>query len=279
MSISKHKTITIYEANPNGRFRINFRELWNYRELLFFLTLRDIQVRYKQAYLGVAWAVIQPLLSMIVFSLIFGLLAKVPSEGIPYPVFSYVALIPWQFFSGALSRAGISLVNNRSLLTKVYFPRMIIPLSAVLAGLVELLISIILLLGLSIIFKVPLSPKFLWIFPLIFLAFLTSFAAGLWISALNVKYRDFEHALPFLIQIWFYASPIVYSTELIPDGIWQIVYGLNPMAGVIQGFRWAILGASPPESLFWVSCGIVVLLLISGLLYFQSMEDKFADIV
>ncbi len=272
--------ILIYEPEKPGLPRVNWRELWEYRELLFFLTLRDIQVRYKQAALGVTWAVLQPLLSMIIFSIIFGRLAGLPSGDVPYPIFAFAALLPWQLFSGALSRAGASLVANRNLLTKVYFPRLIIPLSAVAAGLVDFGISLLVLAVLMVIYAVQITWAVLLLPFFVLLALLTALAVGLWISALNVQYRDFEHALPFIIQAWLYASPVAYSTELIPaEGPWRVLYGLNPIAGVVQGFRWALLGTTPPDEMFYASLLIVALLLVSGLLYFRRMEDSFADIV
>ncbi len=271
--------VLVYEP-PKSRFpRILWRELWDYRELLFFLTWRDIKIRYTQTALGVAWAVLQPVLSMIIFSVIFGQLAKLPSNGIPYPLFSFAALLPWQLFSGALSRSSASLVANRNLLTKVYFPRIIIPISAVAAGLVDFAISLIVLIVLMIVYGVVPTWALLTLPLLILLALITALAVGLWLSALNVQYRDVEHAIPFLVQAWMYASPVAYSTQLIPTGIWQIIYGLNPIAGVIQGFRWAILGADPPNALFLASIGMTVVILISGLFYFQKMEESFADVV
>jgi lipopolysaccharide transport system permease protein len=271
--------VEVYEP-PRGWFPgVRWRELWEYRELLYFLTLRDIQVRYKQAALGVAWAVIQPLLTMVIFSVVFGRLAKLPSDGIPYPVFSFVALLPWQLFSGALSRAGSSLVNNSQLITKIYFPRLVIPLSAVAAGLLDFVISLLVLFGLMIFYGIKPTWAILWLPLLILLALMTALAVGLWLSALNVQYRDVQHIIPFLIQAWMYASPVAYSSTLVPSGIWRVLYGLNPLAGVIQGFRWALLGSAPPDGLFLVSVGVVLILLVTGLLYFQHMESSFADVV
>lgn len=255
------------------------RELWEYRELILFLTWRDVLIRYKQAVLGVAWAIIQPLFSMVIFSVIFGRLANLPSEGIPYPVFSYVALLPWQMFAGALQRAGTSLVVNANLLTKVYFPRLVIPISAVMAGLVDFALSFVVLLGLMIYYGIMPTWNVLWLPMLVLLSLATALAVGLWLSALNVQYRDVQHAIPFLIQAWMYASPVAYSTGLIPDGVLRIIYGLNPMAGVIQGFRWALLDGSPPDELMVISVAMVLLLLVTGLFYFRRMERTFADVV
>ena len=268
----------IYEPT-HGWHSLNLYELWSYRELLVFLTWRDIKVRYAQAALGVAWAILQPLITMVIFSVIFGRLAKMPSDGIPYPVFSYVALLPWQLFAGALQRAGTSLVGNANLLTKVYFPRLVIPISAVAAGLVDFLIALVILFGLMAYYRIPLTWNVLFLPLLILFALLTALAVGLWLSALNVQYRDVQHAIPFIVQAWMYASPVAYSVGLIPDGFWQIVYGLNPLAGVIQGFRWALLGAAPPNELMIVSIVVVCVLLVSGLYYFKRMEKSFADIV
>lgn len=282
ISTSAAKTeekITIYEA---GRKNVNsrLRELWDYRELLYFLTWRDIKVRYKQAALGVAWAILQPLFTMVIFSVIFGQLAKLPSDGIPYPIFSYVALLPWNLFSGALTRAGTSLVGNANLLTKVYFPRLLIPFSAVAAGLVDFAIAFLILLGMMLFYRTPLTWNILWLPPLVLLALLSAIAVGLWLSAMNVQYRDVQYMIPFLVQAWMYASPVAYSAGLVPStGVWRIIYGLNPMAGVIQGFRWALLGGAPPDILMLISVAMVLVLLVTGLAYFQKMEKSFADVV
>jgi lipopolysaccharide transport system permease protein len=229
--ISKEIHETVYEPS-HGLIPINLRELWEYRELLYFLSLREFMVRYKQAALGVAWAILQPIITMVIFSVIFGQLAKLPSDGIPYPVFSYVGLLPWQFFATALTHASTSLVGNSNLLTKVYFPRLIIPLSAITAGLVDFAISFVILLFLMLYYRISLTWDALWLFPLLMLAFFTALAVSLWLSALNVQYRDVQYAIPFLVQAWMYASPVAYSTGLIPGhGLWRFIYGLNPMAG------------------------------------------------
>jgi lipopolysaccharide transport system permease protein len=280
-SIASSKDIReiVYEPSQ-GLVPINLRELWEYRELLYFLTWREFKVRYKQATLGVAWVILQPLLTMVIFSVIFGRLAKLPSDGIPYPVFSYAGLLPWLLFANALTRAGTSLVGNSNLITKVYFPRLFIPLSAVTAGLVDFAISLVILLGLMFFYGIALTWNAFWLLPFTMLALLTSVAVSLWLSALNVQYRDVQYAIPFLVMAWMYASPVAYSTELIPaNSIWQIIYGLNPMAGVIQGFRWALLGASPPGILTVISTIMVFVLLLSGLFYFKKMEKSFADVV
>ncbi len=274
------QTIPLTIIQPSrGWAALDLRALWEYRELLYFLTWRDVKVRYKQAALGVAWAVIQPLLTMVIFSVIFGQLARLPSDGIPYPVFSFAALLPWQLFSGALTRAGTSLVGNAHLLTKVYFPRLVIPISAVAAGLVDFAISFVVLLGLMLWYGITPTWAIVTLPLFILLALATALAVGLWLAALNVQYRDVQHMIPFLVQAWMYASPVAYSAGLIPTGPWRIIYGLNPLAGVIQGFRWALLGASPPDELMVVSVVMVAVLLVSGLFYFRRMEKTFADVV
>jgi lipopolysaccharide transport system permease protein len=270
--------ISVYEPT-HGWLSLRLGELWHYRELLYFLTWRDIKIRYKQTALGVAWAVLQPLITMVIFSVIFGQLAKLPSDGIPYPVFSYAALLPWGLFSGALQRAGTSLVVNSNLITKVYFPRLVIPISAVAAGLVDFVISFVVLLGLMLYYKITLTWMIFTIPLFVLLAVLTALAVSLWLAALNVQYRDVQYMIPFLIQAWMYASPVAYSAGLIPTGPWRIVYGLNPLAGVIQGFRWALLGGNPPNELMVISVVMVLLLLVSGLYYFRRMERTFADVV
>ncbi len=251
---------------------------------MYFLTWRDIKVRYKQAALGITWAIIQPVISMIIFTLIFGRLAGLKTDAnIPqswYPIFSFAALLPWQMFQGALQRAGISLVGNANLLTKVYFPRLIIPFSAVAAGLVDFGAAFLVLTGLMIYYGVPFQWNMFWILPLVILALLSSLAVGLWLSALNVQYRDVQQMIPFLLQAWMYASPVVYSIDMIPaKGPWRFLYSLNPMTGVIQGFRWALLGGTPPNESMIASVLMVLLLLISGLFYFRRMERTFADMV
>ncbi|MGA2819801.1 MAG: ABC transporter permease [Anaerolineales bacterium] len=268
----------VYEP-PRGWVALRLGELWDYRELLYFLAWRDIKIRYKQAALGVGWAILQPLLTMVIFSVIFGELAKLPSDGIPYPVFSFAALLPWQLFAGGLQRSVTSLVGNSNMLTKVYFPRLAIPISAVAAGLVDFALSFLVFAGLMFFYGIRLSWAIVILLPLVLLALMTALAASLWLSALNVQYRDVQQMIPFLLQAWMYASPVVYSTGLIPTGFWRIVYGLNPMAGVIQGFRWALLGTSAPDELMIVSVIAVFALLVSGLYYFRRMEKSFADVV
>ena len=273
-----------YLRPARGWISINLSDLWAYRELVYFLTWRDIKVRYKQAFLGVLWAIIQPIMIMIVFTVIFGKLANLPpDQGIPkswYPIFSFAALLPWQLFQGALQRSSLSLVRNANLLTKVYFPRLIIPFAAVAAGLVDFAISFLVWMGMMLYYGVPITWNILWLPFLVILALLTALAVGLWLSALNVQYRDVQQMVPFLLQAWMYASPVAYSSDLIPaTSKWRLIYGLNPMAGVIQGFRWALLGSSPPDQLMIVSIVMVLILLVSGLYYFRRMERTFADMV
>lgn len=280
-SITKKQSGTsVVVIRPSvGWTSLKLRELWEYRDLLYFLTWRDVKVRYQQAVLGMAWTVIQPLITMVIFSLIFGKLAKLPSDGLPYPVFTYAGLLPWQLFSGAVLRAGTSLVGNANLLTKVYFPRLIIPISGVTSGVVDFLISFLVLLGLMLFYGI--IPKWeISILPfLVIFALATAFSVGLWLSALNVQYRDVQHIVPFLVQVWMFASPVAYSADLVPTGIWRIIYALNPMAGVIQGFRWVLLGSRPPDSTIFVSVVIVAILIVAGLYYFRKMEKNFADVI
>jgi len=264
---------------PKGWAPLQLGELWKFRELLFFLTWRDIKVRYKQTALGATWAVLQPVLTMIVFSIIFGGLAKLPSEGIPYPIFTFTALLPWQLFAFALTQSSNSLVGSQNLISKVYFPRLVVPFSSVLAGLVDFAIAFFVLVGLMAFYGIGLTPAVLLLPLFLLLALASAMAVGLWLSAFNVKYRDIRYVVPFLTQFWMYATPIAYSSSLIPEK-WRWLYSLNPMTGVVEGFRWAILGKS---SLDLFSLGIsacaVVALLVGGLYYFKRMETSFADII
>lgn len=264
---------------PTTSISLRLKELIEYHELLYFLVWRDLKVRYKQTALGVTWAVLQPFLTMVVFTIFFGNLAKVPSDGVPYPIFSFAALLPWQLFANALSNSSNSLVNNSALITKVYFPRLIMPLSSIIGGLVDFLVAFCVLIGMMIYYGItPTSAVYTLPF-FILLALLTSFTVSLWLSALNVQYRDVRYTIPFLTQFWLFITPIAYPTSLVPEK-WRIVYGMNPMAGVVEGFRWALLGKS---SLNWyvmaASVTIVAVLLVGGLIYFRRMEKTFADIV
>lgn len=264
---------------PSGWTSIGLRELWDYRELLYFLTLRDIKVRYKQTALGAAWAVIQPFFMMVVFSLFFGRLAGVKSDGIPYPIFTFCALLPWQLFAHALTESSNSLVANERLITKVYFPRLVVPIAAVLGGLVDFAVAFVILLIMMFYYGIVPTWAIVTLPAFIFLAVLTALAVGLWLSALNVKYRDVRYTINFLIQFWLFATPVAYPSSIVPER-WRPLYGLNPMAGVVEGFRWALLGTKqPPGAMLLVSISVVIVLLIGGLYYFRRMEQEFADVV
>jgi lipopolysaccharide transport system permease protein len=270
----------VYERK-RGWAALDLRELWKYRELLYFLTWRDILVRYKQAVLGVAWAILQPLLTMIVFTVVFNMALgiKSPASDVPYAVFSFTGLLPWQFFAGALSRSGVSLVGNANLLTKVYFPRLVIPISAVLAGLVDLGISFLVLIGLMAAYGIAPTWHAVLLPLFVVLALATALAVSLWLSALNVLYRDVQYVIPFLVQLWMFVSPVIYPIDKIPAGPLRVAFALNPMTGVIGGFRWALLGQPFPGGSMWISTAVVAVLLFGGLFYFKRMERVFADVV
>ncbi|HEY0404972.1 MAG TPA: ABC transporter permease [Pyrinomonadaceae bacterium] len=255
------------------------KEVWAYRELLYFLTWRDIKVRYKQTALGAAWAVIQPFFMMLVFSLFFGRLAGVPSDNIPYPVFTFCALLPWQLFAQALAESSNSLVANERLITKVYFPRLVVPVAAVLGGLVDFAIAFVVLLGMMAYYRIVPGMAVIYLPLFVLLAVMTALGVGLWLSALNVQYRDVRYTLTFLTQFWMFLTPVAYPSSIVPEK-WRALYGLNPMAGVVEGFRWALLGKTEaPGPLLAVSVVAVVLILVGGLYYFRRMEETFADIV
>jgi len=258
---------------------LHLREIWQYRELLYFLTWRDVKVRYKQTVLGAAWAVAQPLLTMLVFSIVFGRLARLPSDGIPYPLFAYCALVPWGYFSNALAHASNSLVDHGRLITKVYFPRLLLPAASITGGLLDLGMSFLVLLGLMAYYGIAPTGA-IWSLPLfVLLAATTAFAASLWLSALNVQYRDVKYIIPFLMQVWLFATPVAYSTSLVPAR-WRPLVGINPMSGVVDGFRWALLGKpSAPGGTLAVSIVTVSVLLIGGLFWFRRMERQFADAI
>jgi homopolymeric O-antigen transport system permease protein len=262
-----------------GWVPVRLKELWEYRELLYFFVWRELKVRYKQTVLGVAWAVIQPFFTMIVFSVVFGRLAKVPSDGLPYPVFAFCALLPWQLFAFALTEASNSVVTNQRLLTKVYFPRLLMPLSSICVGLADFLISFVILLAMMAYYGIAPRAAALTIPLWTILAMATALGVGLWLAALNVRYRDIRYTVPFLTQIWMYATPVAYASSLVPPA-WRPFYALNPMVGVIEGFRWALLGqAHTSATTIPVSLVMVTVLLISGLFYFRRTERTFADIV
>ena len=274
---ASHTKLTI--INPSsGWTALRLRELWDYRELLFFLIWRDLKVRYKQTALGVAWAVLQPLLAMFVFGLFFGRLARMASDGLPYPVFNLAGLVPWTFFAFGLNEAATSVVGSRHLITKVYFPRLAIPVATVLAGLVDFAIAFVLLLIVMAWYGIVPGPEALFVIPLVLLVFVTALGVGLWLAALNVQYRDVRYVLPFLTQLWLFATPIVYPSSLVPAP-WRPLYGLNPMVGVVDGFRWALLGSAPPGPILAVSACAALALAAGGSLYFRRMERAFADIV
>jgi lipopolysaccharide transport system permease protein len=262
-----------------GFVRLNLREVWAYRELLYFLVWRDVKVRYKQTALGAAWAILQPVMTMLVFSVFFGRLAKMPSDGIPYPVFAFTALLPWQLFAYALTESSNSLVGSQNLITKVYFPRLVIPLAAVLAGLVDFGIAFVVLLGLMWHYGIVPTAAVALLPLFVLFAITTALSVGLWLSSLNVKYRDVRYTIPFLTQFWLFATPVAYPSSLVPEK-WRALLGLNPMAGVVEGFRWALLGRSDaPGPLLAVSVAAVAVLFVGGLMYFRQTERTFADLV
>jgi len=257
----------------------DLRELWEYRELLYFLIWRDIKVRYKQTALGASWAVIQPFFMMVVFSLFFGRLAGVPSDGVPYPIFAFAALVPWTFFATGLQKASNSLVASQNLIKKIYFPRVAIPVAAVVSGIVDFIIAFAVLLGMMLLFGVTITLKVFVLPLLMILALVTALGVALWLSALNVQYRDVGLAVGFLIQLWLFATPIAYPSSLLPEP-WRTLYGINPMAGVVEGFRWALLGVdTAPGPMVLVSAVVAILLLLGGAVYFRRMERTFADVV
>ncbi len=252
---------------------------WAYRELLYFLVWRDAKVRYKQTVLGAAWAILQPFMAMVVFSIFFGKLAKMPSDGQPYPLFAFAALVPWTYFSTAVGNSAASLVGNQRLVTHVYFPRLLVPAAAVLTPLIDLLIALGMMLVIEVAWYRMLPPTALLMLPaFILLAALTALAAGIWLAALNVEYRDVRYVLPFAIQFWMFATPIAYPASLVPEQ-WRPLFGLNPMATVVEGFRWALLGTPLPSAMAYVSCAAVAVVLVAGLAYFRRMEGTFADVL
>jgi len=269
---------TLIIRPPKKWVPVDLHELWEYRELLYSFVARDVKIRYKQTALGFLWAIIQPLFLMVVFTLFFGGLAKVPSDGIPYPLFSFAALIPWTLFAEGLTRSSTSMVSNAGIMTKVYFPRLVMPIAGILSPLVDFAIAFVILILMMAYYGFVPTIAIVFLPAFILLALLTSLSVGLWLSALNVKYRDFQYTIPFLLQLWLFASPVVYPSSMLPEQF-QLLYGLNPMAGVIEGFRWALLGTTPPGGMILVSVGVVVLLLVGGLFYFKRMEQYFADVV
>jgi lipopolysaccharide transport system permease protein len=286
VSIVTHNTglgapaVPIVRITPPARWWVvPMRELWDFRELVYFFVWRDVKIRYKQTAIGAAWAVLQPLLTMLIFSLFFGRLAHIPSEGLPYPIFYYSALLPWMYFAAALQNATNTIVENQRVITKVYFPRLALPLASVLSGLVDFAVSFAMFVVLMVYYGIRPTPALLWFPAFILLAILTALGVGLWLSALNALYRDVRYVLPFLVQFWLFASPVAYPASLVPQK-WRWLYGLNPMAGVIEGVRWSLTGhTNPPGRLIFVSTAAVLVLLASGLAYFQKVETTVADVV
>jgi lipopolysaccharide transport system permease protein len=270
---------TIVIQPSSGWAALRLGEVWRYRELLYFLTWRDLKLRYKQTLIGAVWAVIQPFMTMVVFAVIFGRLVGVPSDGLPYPVFAYAALVPWTFFATSMTQAGMSLVRDSNLISKVYFPRLVSPTASVLSGVVDFGVAFAVLLGLMAWYGIVPGVAVLTIPFFLLLALLSSLGISLWLAALNVKYRDIRYTIPFLTQFWLYATPVAYPSSLIPEQ-WRLLYGLNPMAGVIEGFRWALLGtANPPGAMIVVSASIVIAIFVGGLFFFRRMEREFADVI
>ena len=277
---ASHGELRVTHIQPRRGLRVlDFRSLWEYRELLYFFCWRDIKVRYKQTALGATWALLQPFMTMVIFSVIFGRFAKMPSDGVPYPIFAYCGLLPWQLFAFALSETSNSLVGNAHLITKVYFPRLLVPVAGLLTGLVDFAIAFVLLIAKMFYYHLPIRSSILVIPFLLLFAIVSSLGVGLWLSALSVKYRDVRHVLPFITQFWLYATPVAYPSSLIPHK-WRFLMGINPMSGVVEGFRWALLGTAHVDlGLMAVSVVSVLLLLAGGLAYFDRMEETFADLV
>ena len=263
-----------------GWVSLRLHDLWEYRELVYFLTWRDVKVRYKQTVLGAAWAILQPLLTMLVFSLFFGRLAKMPSDGIPYPIFAFAALVPWTFFANGLTQSSNSLVGNANLITKVYFPRLAVPIATILSGVIDLVLAFAVLVVLMFFYQMAPSSNVVWLPVFMLLALLAALGTGLWLSAMNVQFRDVRYTVPFLTQFWLFATPIAYPISLLKEPWKQTLFGINPMVGAVEGFRWAMFGArEAPVAVVAVSFASAVVLVISGALYFRRMERTFADIV
>jgi lipopolysaccharide transport system permease protein len=287
LAVVSPQSESIYDDLPEiiirpskGWAALRLRELWEYRELLYFLAWRDIKVKYKQAALGAAWAIIQPFMTMVAFTLFFGNLADIPSDGVPYPIFSYTALIPWTFFAVGLAQASNSLIADANLVRKVYYPRMVSPIAGVISAIPDFFLAFLILIGMMVFYGIYPDPvRLLLLPPLMLLAFTTALSVGLWLSALNVEYRDIRYTIPFLTQFWLFITPIAYPSSLL-DEPWRTIYGLNPMAGVIEGFRWALLGSGdPPGLMVLVSALVTLVILIGGLFYFRRMERSFGDVI
>jgi lipopolysaccharide transport system permease protein len=277
---NQQMALSTIEIRPSrGLFDLDLESVWQYRELLFVLILRDIQVLYKQAALGVAWAIAQPVFAVIVFSVVFGRFARMPSDGIPYPVFAFAAVLPWTYFAEAVRRGGTGLVTDSELVRKIYFPRLIIPLAGVIAPLLDFLIAFVVLLGVMVWYGVMPSWRLLTVPVLLLIAALFALSISLWLGPLNVRFRDIKHMLPFILQVWMYATPIVYPISIVPAE-WRSIYSINPMVGVIEGFRWAVFGQSQPDVLaICVSLSMIALLLLGGVMFFRRMERSFADLI
>lgn len=278
MRQTKEKANSILIKPLRGWVPIDFSELWAYRELLYFLVWREIKVRYKQTLLGATWAILQPFFMMVVFTLFFGKFIKVPREGVSYPLFSYAALLPWMLFSEGINRSTNSLIQDANLVKRVYLPRLIMPISGIISPLVDFAFAFLVFIAMMFCFGFAPSIRILWLPFFLILTLITGLAVGLWFSAINVQYRDVRYTVPFIMQFWFFASPVVYSSASLPKS-WQLIYSLNPMVGVIEGFRWVLLGTAPPHKLIAVSITIVLVILISGVFYFRRMEKTFADVV
>jgi lipopolysaccharide transport system permease protein len=274
-ALSQH----VHSEPSHGWSALKLFELWDYRELLFFLTWRDIIIRYKQTVLGAAWAILQPFLTMIVFTVFFGMVVKVPSDGLPYPLFYFIALVPWMLFANGLTLSSNSLVSSANMIKKVYFPRLAIPVATILAGLVDFALAFVVGLGLMFYYHYRLTLTAFWFFPFLILALVTCLGVGLWFSALNVQYRDIRYVVPFVTQVWLFATPIAYPSSMLSEP-WRTLYGINPMAGVVEGFRWALLGSTMPAvPMLVVSAAAALIVLVTGLFYFRRMEKTFADVV
>jgi lipopolysaccharide transport system permease protein len=278
-SVTRTNTPRTHIGPVKGWISLEFDELWEYRELLFFFVWRDIKVRYKQTVIGASWAIIQPLFTMMIFSLFFGRLAGIPSDGIPYPIFSYAALVPWTFFANALTQASNSLVNSADMIKKIYFPRLLMPIATVLAGVIDFVLAFVVLVGMMIFYGLTPTINVIWLPLLLLLALITSLGVSLWLSAMNVQFRDVRYIIPFLTQAWLFATPIAYPSSLLSEP-WRTLYGLNPMVGVVEGFRWALLGTdTAPGPIMVVSCLAAIGVLVSGVIYFRRMEYTFADVI
>jgi lipopolysaccharide transport system permease protein len=273
-------SVTVRVEPSRGWAALRLGDLWAYRELVYFLTWRDVKVRYKQTVLGAAWAILQPVLTMLIFSLFFGKLARVPSDGIPYPLFSLAGLVPWTFFSNGLTQASNSLVGNANLITKVYFPRLVAPLATVLAGVIDVVLACGVLLVMMAIYRVAPSPQIVWLPLVLLLVVVVALGTGLWLSAMNVQFRDVRYAVPFLAQLWLFATPIAYPSSLLRQP-WRTLYAINPMVGAVEAFRWCVFNGSapPPVAQAVVSTSVAVIVLVTGAMYFRRMERTFADIV